>query len=229
LRDAVVTELRKLVVSESFMSPRRAGLSELRSVVGEIYDHFGRSPMPVFAQSGSAREVLVRAWSLAAGHIGGHSCALGEAVEEVVTLSLLLDGMLLNAVPSIVKGYSNGPPCDAEIKAALSGCLRPLKECAQRAGVQLEANRGFDVFDAAKSTGPSLDLFLSRWRAFRAGTAPVAVDEFADAIIAKDLARLGALIGGREAAKIRVCVSTFPPAQPLRGEGRRNPSIRPTC
>jgi hypothetical protein len=84
-------------------------------------------------------------------------------------------------------------------------------------------NRSFAVFDTSKSKRPLLDHFLSRWRAFRTGAPPVVVDEFAEAIISKDLARLGALIGGRNAAKIRVDVSRLPldlprrPGQPTTG------------
>jgi hypothetical protein len=115
LRDAVATELRKLAVLESFMSPLRAALSELRSVVGEIYDQFGRSPMPVFDQAGSAREVLTRAWSVAAELVRGQSRALRGAVDEVVTLSFLLDGMLLSAIVVLVMGVSSPPPSDADL------------------------------------------------------------------------------------------------------------------
>jgi hypothetical protein len=80
----------------------------------------------------------------------------------------------------------------------------------------LDVSRGFAVFGSAKSPRLSLDLFLARWRAFRSGTTPAAVDEFAEAIVAKDLARLGALIGGRDAAKIRVDVSLLPLDLPRR-------------
>jgi hypothetical protein len=55
-----------------------------------------------------------------------------------------------------------------------------------------------------------LDIFLSRWGAFRAGGPPVAVDQFAEAILAKDLARLGALIGGRDAASMQIGVARLP-------------------
>jgi hypothetical protein len=44
----------------------------------------------------------------------------------------------------------------------------------------------------------------------------VAVDEFAEAIIAKDIGRLGALIGGGDAAKIRIDVSKLPLDLPRR-------------
>jgi hypothetical protein len=97
LRDAVVTELRKLVVSESFVSPLRTALSGLRSLVDVISDPVEPSPMPAFDEAGSSREVLTRAWSVAGEVVRGQSGALVEAVEEVVTLSLLLDGMLLSA------------------------------------------------------------------------------------------------------------------------------------
>jgi hypothetical protein len=44
----------------------------------------------------------------------------------------------------------------------------------------------------------------------------VAVDEFAEAIAAGDLAKLGVLIGGRDAAEIRVDVSKLPREVPRR-------------
>jgi hypothetical protein len=72
------------------------------------------------------------------------------------------------------------------------------------------------VLKIKKSKRPSLDLFLSRWRAFRSAAPPVTVDEFVEAIVAKDLASLGALIGGRDAAKIRVDVSKLPLDLPRR-------------
>jgi hypothetical protein len=223
LRDAVVSELRKLVVSESFMSPLRRALSGLRPVVDEISDPVESSPMPAFDQTGSSRDVLTRAWSVAGELVRGQSGALREAVEEVVTLSLLLDGLLLSAIPGIVKGFSGGVPSDADVKAALSESLRPLQESVQRVKVQLDAARGFAVFETAKSKRPSLALFLSLWRGFRAGTPSVAVGELAEAIVANDLARLGALIGGRDAARIQIDVSKLPldlprrPGQPTIG------------
>jgi hypothetical protein len=84
--------------------------------------------MPAFDQAGSAREVLTRAWSVAGELVRGQSGTLREAVEAVVTLSWLLDGMLLSAIPGIVRCFSSDPPSDADIKAAISECLRPLKE-----------------------------------------------------------------------------------------------------
>jgi hypothetical protein len=80
----------------------------------------------------------------------------------------------------------------------------------------VDTDRGFAIFDTAESKRPKLDIFLSRWRAFRAGVPPVAVDGFAEAIVTKDLARLGALIGGRDAAKIQVDVSKLPLDLPRR-------------
>jgi hypothetical protein len=56
LRDAVVNELRKLVVSDSFMSPLRTALSGLRSLVDGISDPV--EAVPAFDQAGSSREVL---------------------------------------------------------------------------------------------------------------------------------------------------------------------------
>jgi hypothetical protein len=209
----VVTELRKLVMSESFMSPLPTALSGLRSFVDSIPDPVEPSPMPAFDQAGSARDVLARAWSVASELVRGQSGALWE----VVALSPLLDGVLLSSIAGIVRCFSNRPPSDADIRAALSVCLRPLKDCIQMLKVQLDLNRGFAVFDSAKSKRPSLDLFLSRWRAFRAGAQPpVAVDEFAEAILVRDLAGLGALIGGRDAAKIPVEVSKLPLDLPRR-------------
>jgi hypothetical protein len=79
------------------------------------------------------------------------------------------------------------------------------------------------MLDTAESKRSPLDLFLSRWRAFRAGAPPVVVDEFARAILAKDLAKLGALIGGRDAGRIQIDVSKLPldlprrPGQPTIG------------
>jgi hypothetical protein len=212
LRDAVVTELRELVASESLMSPLRTALSGLRLLVDGISDPVEPSPMPAFEQAGSAREVLTRAWSVAGELVRGQSGALREAVEEVVTLSLVLDGMLLSAIPGIVKGHSS----DANVRSALASCLRPLKESILLAAIQLDASRGFAVFDTAKSTRQSLDLFLVCWRAFRAGAPPSAVDGVAEAIVAKDLARLGALIGGRDALKIQINVSKLPLDLPRR-------------
>jgi hypothetical protein len=55
LRDAVVTELRKLVVSESFMSPLRTALSGLRGLVDAISDPVQPLPVPCFDPAGSAR------------------------------------------------------------------------------------------------------------------------------------------------------------------------------
>jgi hypothetical protein len=124
--------------------------------------------------------------------------------------------MLFNAMLMIVKSCSGGLATDAEIKAGLAECRRPLNESIRRAKVRLDAARGFAVFDAAGSKRPSLDLFLSRWRAFRVGAAPVAVDEFAKAILEQDLARLGALIGGRDPAKIHVDVAKLPRDLPRR-------------
>jgi hypothetical protein len=77
-------------------------------------------------------------------------------------------------------------------------------------------DRGFVVFDAAGSKRPSLDLFLSRWRAFRSGAPPVVVDEFAEAIVAGDLARLGVMIGGSDVSKIRIDVAMLPRDLPRR-------------
>jgi hypothetical protein len=216
LRDAVVRELRKLVISESFMSPLRTALSGLRSLVDAIPDPVEPTPIPAFDQAGSSRDVLTRAWSVAGELVRGRSGALREAVEEIVTLSFLLDGMLMTSIPEIVKGFSQRPPSDAGIKAALTVCLRPLRESIQRAEGQLDTIRGFGVFDTAKSSRPPLDLFLSRWRAFRVGAPPVARDEIAGAIVAKDLARLGAVIGGRDAAKIQIDVSKLPLDLPRR-------------
>jgi hypothetical protein len=96
--------------------------------------------------------------------------------------------------------------------------------------VQVDVNRGF-----AKSKRPSLDILLDRWRAFRAGALapPVAVDELAEAILAKELARLGALIGRRDAAKVRVDVSKLPldlprlPGQPTIPAGDLSLRCRP--
>jgi hypothetical protein len=174
--------------------------------------------MPAFDQAGSSREVLTRAWSFAGELIRTQSGALRDAVEEVVALSLLLDGMLLSAIGVIVTGFSRGPPSDAKIESILTSCLRPLKESVQRARVQLEVKRGFAVFDTPKSRRPSLDLFMSSWYAFRADAPPM-VDDVAEAIIAQDIARLGALIGGRDASKIRVDVSKLPLDFP-RGPGQ---------
>jgi hypothetical protein len=216
LRDAVVNELRKLIVSTSFMSPLRMALSGLRGLVDAISDPVGPSPMSAFDQGGSARDLLTRAWSLASELVRGPSGALPEAVDQVVALSSLLGEMLLSAMARIVNGFSNGPPSDAEVKTALSACLRPLKETIRRAKVQLDENRGFGLFDSAKSRRPSLDLFLARWRAFRAGVPPVVVDESVEAIVAKDLARLGALIGGYDAGRIRVDASKLPLDLPRR-------------
>jgi hypothetical protein len=216
LRDAVLTELRKIDMSESFMSPLRTALSALRSLVDAISGPVEPSPMPAFDQAGSSREVLTRAWSVAAELVRGQSGALREAVDEVVTLSSLLDGTLLCALAGIVKGFSSGPPSDADIRAALSECLRPLKESIRLAKDRLDASRGFAVFDSAKLERPSLDLFLSRWRAFRTGAPPEGVDEFAEAIVAKDLAKLGALIGGRDAGRIQISVSKLPLDLPRR-------------
>jgi hypothetical protein len=61
LRGAVVSELRKLVTSESFMSPLRTALSGLRSLVDAISDPVEQSPTRDFDLAGSAREVLTRA------------------------------------------------------------------------------------------------------------------------------------------------------------------------
>jgi hypothetical protein len=199
LRDAVVAELQKLVVSESFMSPLRTALSGLRLLVDAIPDPVEPSPMPAFDPAGPAREVLTRAWKVAGEVVRGQGGALREAVEEVFTISRLLEGSLRSALEGIVNGFSKGPPSDADIKAALAACLRPLKESIRPTKIQLEVNRGFAVLDTAKSPRPSLDLFLSRWRAFRVGAPPVAVDAFAEAIVSGDLARLGGLIGGRNA------------------------------
>jgi hypothetical protein len=99
---------------------------------------------------------------------------------------------------------------DARIEAALSTGLTPLKESVGRAKDKLDSCRGFAVFDGARSPRPSLDLFLSRWRAFRADAPDVAVDQFAEATVSGDLASLGALIGGWDAAKIQVGVATLP-------------------
>jgi hypothetical protein len=66
------------------------------------------------------------------------------------------------------------------------------------------------------SKRPTLTLFLSRWRAFKSGAPPVAVDEFAEAIVEGDIARLGTLIGGRDAAKIGVDVAKLPLELPRR-------------
>jgi hypothetical protein len=174
--------------------------------------------MPAFDQAGSSRDVLTRAWSVAAELVRGPSGALRDAVDEVVTILQLLDGTLLNAIPGLVKDFSSGPPSDAGIKTALSACLGRLRKSVRRAYVQLDVNRGFAVFDNAKSERPSLDPFLDRWRAFRAGTLapPVAADKLAEAILARDLARLGALIGGRDAAKIQIDVSKLPLDLPRR-------------
>jgi hypothetical protein len=151
LRDAVVNELRKLVVSESFVSPLRMALSGLRPLVDAISDPEEPSPMPVFDDAGSSQDVLARAWNVAGELVRGPSGSLREAVEEVVGVSFWFDGMLLSAMGVIVKSFSTGPPSDADIKAALSACLRPLKDSIQRATVQVDVNRGFAVFDTAKS------------------------------------------------------------------------------
>jgi hypothetical protein len=97
LRDAVVTELRNLGVSESFMSPLRTALSGLRSLVDAISDPGEAPPMPAFDQAGSAREVVTRAWSVAGELVRGQSGALSEAIDGVVTLSLPLDGSCCSA------------------------------------------------------------------------------------------------------------------------------------
>jgi hypothetical protein len=141
---------------------------------------------------------------------------LRDAVEEGVTLSQLLDGMLMNVIAVVVKGWSSGLATDAEIKAALSDGPRPLRESVGRAKAKLDPCRGFAVLDATASKRPSLDLFLSRWRAFRAGAPDVAVDELAEAIVVGDLARLGALIGGRDALRIEVDVAKLPRDLPRR-------------
>jgi hypothetical protein len=125
LRDAVVTELRKLVVSESFMSPLRTALYGLRSLVDAISDPVGSSPMPAFDQAGSSRDVLTRAWSAAAGLVRGQSGALREAVEEVVTQSFLLDGMLLNAIPRVVKASR------ADLRVTQISSLRCQRVCGR--------------------------------------------------------------------------------------------------
>jgi hypothetical protein len=216
LRDAVVTELRKLVVSESFMSPLRTALSGLRSLVDGISDPVEPSPIPRFDTDGSAREVLTRAWNVAGELVRGQSGPLGEAVDEAVTMSPLLEGMLLCGMAGLVKGFSNGPPSDGDVKTALSACLRPLTDIIRRAKGPVDVSRGFAVLDTAKSQRPSLDLFLSRWRAFRASARPVVVDEFAEAIVMKDLPKLGALIGGSDASKIRIDVTALPLDLPRR-------------
>jgi hypothetical protein len=76
--------------------------------------------MPAFDQEGSAREVLTRAWSFAGELVRGPSGAFREAIEEVVTLSFLLDGILLSAMAGIVKGFAKGPPSDEDVRATLS-------------------------------------------------------------------------------------------------------------
>jgi hypothetical protein len=140
------------------MSPLQMALSGLRSLVDFISDPVQLSPIPAFDRAGTAREVLTRAWGVAGELVRAPSGALREAV----TLSSLLDGMLLSVIPRIVTDFSSGPPSDAEIKSALSACLLPLQEKITRATQQLDAHRAFDVFDTGKSTRPSLDLFLSR-------------------------------------------------------------------
>jgi hypothetical protein len=102
LRDAVVLELRALATSQSFMSPLRIVLSGLRALVDGIVDREGPSPMSPLDGSGSSRTVLSRAWSIAGELVQGRSGALRAAVEEIVTLSQLVDGMLIGAMSVII-------------------------------------------------------------------------------------------------------------------------------
>jgi hypothetical protein len=130
--------------------------------------------------------------------------------------SFLVDEMLLGAMTELLRTLSNGPPSDAAIRAAVSACLRLVSESVGRAKVQLDASRGFEVFDAAGSKRPSLDLFLSSWRQFRTGVPLVGGDEFVQAIVAGHIARLGTLIGGRDISTIRVDVARLPRDVPRR-------------
>jgi hypothetical protein len=117
-------------------------------------------------------------------------------------LSLLLERDLVEVMVGIVEGFSSALPGRATMKAALSARLRPQKESVGRAKAQMEPSRGFAVFDGAASKGQSLDVFLSRWRAFRAGASPVPIDDLVAAGVAGDLAKLGAWISERDAATI---------------------------
>jgi hypothetical protein len=102
----------------------------------------------------------------------------------------------------------------------MDGVFALFRSALGNVRLALDAMSGFGTLDVAVGRpGSALELFALRWHAFRWGSTPVETDPMAATILASDVPRLGELISGAEAAKIRIDRNTLPLELPRRPKG----------